>query len=444
MALKQALVTEPMDAACGSVATVLKQNITNRYQAKGMDDEQSPNFLLKSEKWLADYFGKRYGLGVCSGGMAICLGLKAMTQVYWGSGNPNEGAKGAVAGPVRVYTNSFTFSAVPSAIVNAGFEPILVETTETLVMDLDDLERKLQRQAGEDATAKQILCLSYMRGRVPDMDRVLRVCEEHGVALFEDNAHGYGADWKGRKLGSFGAVSIVSTQSNKVVNSGEGGYLFTDNDEIQAYCMFASGCYEDYFKKHECMSPPQAAIEKFRFTVPNFSCRMTNLQGAIIYEQLAVMDRRCEQHNRNYYQLRDMVAKGMGEIRGAPKDAVEFIPQLPDVGPVFDSLQIRMRFAGGGEGQRDESGMPLPDPQVEAFVDHMGRAGFKLQKFLDLHNARYYRSWGYRASAAIHERTDAVLRNVLDMRLGCDDSQETVEKQAAAIVAAYAAVTTTP
>ena len=54
---------------------------------------------------------------------------------------------------------------------------------------------------------------------------------------------------------------------------------------------------------------------------------------------------------------------------------MEFIPQLPDVGPVFDSLQIRMRFAGSGEGQKDENGMPLPDPQVEVFVEHMGRAG---------------------------------------------------------------------
>ncbi len=63
------------------------------------------------------------------------------------------------------------------------------------MIDLDDLEKKIK------STGSKCFVLSYMRGRVPDVDAVVKLCEEHGVYLIEDAAHAYGCEWKGKKIG---------------------------------------------------------------------------------------------------------------------------------------------------------------------------------------------------------------------------------------------------
>merc|ERR1740138_739491 len=104
-----------------------------------------------------------------------------------------------------------------------------------------------------------IRVLSYMRGRIPDLDLVMDICKRYDVKLLEDNAHGYGAAWKGRKMGNFGLVSTISTQANKLINTGEGGLIFTSNDRIMSYFMFSTGCYEELWKKHERLTPSKEA-----------------------------------------------------------------------------------------------------------------------------------------------------------------------------------------
>merc|ERR1712003_226667 len=134
------------------------------------------------------------------------LGLQAIHRVLL-----NDTDKASV----RVYSNAFTFGAVPSAIVTAGFDPTFLETAPGLTIDVEDFEHKVKSDLERGTAAgNMILVLSYMRGRIPDLDRVMGICEMYNVKLLEDNAHGYGAAWKGRKTGSFGLVSTISTQAN--------------------------------------------------------------------------------------------------------------------------------------------------------------------------------------------------------------------------------------
>jgi len=152
------------------------------------------------------------------------------------------------------------------AIVNAGFTPTFIQTTPILTIDDDDLERQVKEDlAAGVPRGNMILVLSYMRGRLPNMDRILEICSKYQVLLLEDNAHGYGAEWNGRKLGNFGLVSTISTQSNKLINTGEGGFIFTSNDLMHAFFMFSAGCYEELYKKHESLCPSSDAIEEMRF-----------------------------------------------------------------------------------------------------------------------------------------------------------------------------------
>merc|ERR1719421_2522255 len=93
--------------------------------------------------------------------------------------------------------------------------PVLVETTPAWTMDLDDLEQKAAKSSAK------VLLLSHMRGKVADMERVVSICERHGLTLVEDCAHSCGVTWNGKQLGYHGKVAAYSTQSDKVINSGE-------------------------------------------------------------------------------------------------------------------------------------------------------------------------------------------------------------------------------
>ena len=126
--------------------------INNRYNFKDKD-------LLNAEKNLANYIGHSYSLGVNSGGMALTLSLIAIKNKYNLSNHHPS------------FTNSFTFNAVPSSIVNANFDPFLLETDDNFLLDLDNLEYHLS-----NSTIKTpVLLLSYMRGRIPNINKLMNI-----------------------------------------------------------------------------------------------------------------------------------------------------------------------------------------------------------------------------------------------------------------------------
>lgn len=419
---KNILFLKPMEQSCKNIKQVLENDCTNRYQSAKLTDINSrkKNYLLESEMELSQYFGMKYALGVCSGGMAIMLGLKAIKRVMIGADIADSS--------IRVYSNSFTFNAVPSAIYNAGFNPVLIETTPELTIDLEDLEEQLKNDYNIGFKGKMVLVLSYMRARIPDMDEIIRLCKTYECILLEDNAHGYGCEWNGKKIGSFGVVSTISTQSNKLINTGEGGYIFTNNPSMMAFFMFSAGCYESLYEKHETMCPPIDILQKFRFSVPNYSCRMTNIQGSMICEQIRVLQQRIDSHNTLYYALKDKV---LSKLNG--NQYLEFIPHLEKVSPVYDSLQIRILDGDKGKALNYEHS------NLNNFIKSLAEKGFKIQKFHDFENARYYPSWNYVDLDRKLPKTDLVLQNTLDMRLSCTDTMEDIEQMANAIVISYKA-----
>lgn len=181
------------------------------------------------------------------------------------------------------------------------------------------------------ATGAKFLVLSYMRGRIPDVDKVMALCERLGLYLIEDAAHAYGCEWKGRMFGTFGRSSTISTQANKIMNSGEGGFLCTDDDHIMAKAIISVGCYEELFLQHCDLRPPTELMMEYRMTRVNYSIRMPNLMGAVLLPQVAQIDVRREKHNAIYEKL----AKKLEEHK-----RIVVPPQLPEVSPVHDSIQF--------------------------------------------------------------------------------------------------------
>lgn len=413
------LVEIPREQGLENVGIVVEQDMCTRYQAK-----PELNFLLQSERKFASYLGMKYAIALNSGGIAISLGLEAIKRVKFPEDRCNQ---------IRVYSNAFTFNAVPSACVVAGFGETLklIEATEELVIDLGHLEDCIQNdlESGRFAKGKMILVLSYMRGRVPDMTQVMMLCNKYDMQLLEDSAHGYGCSFDGKMCGSFGLVSTISSQANKLVNTGEGGMVFTNNDDIQAFFIFSAGSYEELWRKHEEMAPPEEVCLKYKYTTVNKSVRMTQIQAALMLPQIHVMQERIEQHNAMYYYLVEQVAAKLEEVCGkGSAQRILFIPQAHKlVGPVYDSLQIRIMNEQGVAAQEEL-------PALDSFLKLMKSRKHSIAKFSDPANARNFESWQYLKnddiSTAALPKTTRVLANVCDLRMQCDHTEQHMESLA--------------
>ncbi len=260
------------EEAIAAATEVLQSGRLHRYNlSPGEEGEVSA-----LEREFAAWLGARYCLALASGGAAMATALRAV---------------GVGAGDV-VLSNAFTLAPVPGAIAAVGARPLFVGVTEALTIDLDDLAAKI---AGHDA---RVLLLSHMRGHICDMDRLMTICDEAGVTVIEDCAHPMGARWRGVLSGRHGAVACYSTQTYKHMNSGEGGFLTTDDPQIAARAILLSGSYMLY-ERHSAAPGPEA-FEGLKFDTPNISSRMDHLRAAILRPQLPRLDADCAAWTERY------------------------------------------------------------------------------------------------------------------------------------------------
>ena len=215
----------------------------------------------------------------------------------------------------KVLSNCFTLAPVPGAIAHAAAVPVLVDVTEDLLIDLEDLRRKAA------ASGAKTLLLSHMRGHICDMDALTAICQEFGIALIEDCAHTMGASWNGKATGTWGVAGCFSLQSYKHANSGEGGLLVTADPDLAAQAVLLSGSYMLY-ASHLARPGPEV-FERWKYHTPNFSLRMSNLPAALARAQLGeVLQERCQRWNQRYGWLAGAL-EGAAHIRLPARPAKE-------------------------------------------------------------------------------------------------------------------------
>ena len=230
---------EPIpEEGIAAALAVMQHGRLHRYNtAQG---EVAETALLEEE--FAAAVGAKYCLAVASGGYAMTTALRA-AGVKHGD---------------RVLTNAFTLAPVPGAIAAVGGVPVFVGVTEDLVIDLDDLAAKLDQA--------NVLLLSHMRGHICDMERLMALCDAAGVMVIEDCAHTMGAYWGEVASGRHGVFGCYSTQTYKHMNSGEGGFLVSDDAGLMARAIITSGSYMLY-QRHLAGPPPEAYAEA-RYEMP--------------------------------------------------------------------------------------------------------------------------------------------------------------------------------
>ena len=325
------------------------------------------------ERDLAAYTGHEFCVALNSCGAAIFLAL-------WSAGaRPGD----------RVLSNVFTFAAVPSAVVHAGCEPVYVECTPEYTMCLDDLARKAA------ASGARFCVLSHMRGKVADLDRARAICAAHGVVLIEDCAHSLGVLWRGGHTGHAGAAACFSSQSYKMLNSGEGGFLCTDDPDLAARAVLGAGAYEQLFDRHLQAPPAEGFAPHADGRVPNFSLRMHAVTAAMLRPQIGTLEARIAEYNRRY-------ARVVARLRAHP--SVRVPDQLPEVRIVGDSVQFNLPGS-------------LAPATLEAFVAGCKARGAPVEIFGAADNARNFQNWRFAAPAAGCERSLRILQYAADLRL---------------------------
>lgn len=181
----------------------------------------------------------------------------------------------------EVLVPAMTFVASANAVEHSGARPILVDSDPaTGLIDLDAAEAAI-------TPATRAIMPVHLAGRPVDMDRLNDLRERHGLLVIEDAAHAIGAEWHGRRIGSFGNVAAFSFYVTKNISTGEGGALVTDDAEIAAEVErlalhgLSLGAWQRF---------SDAGFRHYEVVRPGFKYNMTDLQAAMGVHQLPHLD----------------------------------------------------------------------------------------------------------------------------------------------------------
>jgi dTDP-4-amino-4,6-dideoxygalactose transaminase len=354
---------------------VLRHGRLHRYNTA--PGEVAETALLEEE--FAALTGARYCLAVASGGYAMACALRA---VGVGAGDP-------------VLSNAFTLAPVPGAIASVGAQPVFVEVTPDLTIDLAHLEAKAIE------TGARVLLLSHMRGHVCDMEALMALCDRQGITVIEDCAHTMGATWRGVPSGRHGQVGCYSMQTYKHINSGEGGFIITDDPQIAARAVLLSGSYMLY-ARHRAAPPPEA-FEGIKLDTPNISGRMDNLRAAILRPQLCLLADRVARWGLLYRML---------ETGLTDTPALRLIPRPEHEVYVGSSFQFLLP--------------DWPAGRIRALIARCAARGVELKWFGAPDPVAFtsrYDHWRY-ASPEPLPQTDRLLAGLIDMRVPLTFSPE--------------------
>jgi aminotransferase in exopolysaccharide biosynthesis len=184
-------------------------------------------FVDQFEAMVADFAGTKYAVATSNGTAALHIGLKLV-----GVDNKSE-----------VLTQPLTFIATANAISYCGAKPIFIDVDrDTLGLSPQKLQEFLQEntflneknQCINKSTNKQIKACVPMHtfGHPCKIDEIVEICNAYNIAVVEDAAESLGSYYKGKHTGSFGKIGTFSFNGNKIITTGGGGMLVTDDEAL--------------------------------------------------------------------------------------------------------------------------------------------------------------------------------------------------------------------
>jgi perosamine synthetase len=244
---EQILVNEPL--LNGKEKQYLNQCIDD-----GWISSEGP-FVKRFEEELAAIVGRKYGIAVSNGSVALDMAVVALKI---GAGD-------------EVILPTFTIISCAAAIVRAGAIPVVVDCDpQTWNIDIAQIEAKITPRT-------KAIMVVHIYGLPVDMKPILELAEKYGLHLIEDAAEMHGQTFKGRPCGSFGDISTFSFYPNKHITTGEGGMVVTDDEHLAERCRSL---------RNLCFGPPR----RFVHEELGWNLRMSNIQAALGVAQLERLD----------------------------------------------------------------------------------------------------------------------------------------------------------
>lgn len=212
-------------------------------------------FVRKFEKQFAALIGREYAIAVTNGTAALDASVEAL-----GIGPGDE-----------VILPAFTIISCINQIVRSGAKPVLIDCDPvTWNMDVTQIESKITPNT-------KAIMLVHIYGLPVDIDPVLDIAQRNNLKVIEDAAEMIGQTYKGKPCGSFGDISTISFYPNKLVTTGEGGMIFTDNEDLAEKCRSLRNlCFQN--------------DKRFIHETLGWNLRMTNLQAAVGLAQLEKLE----------------------------------------------------------------------------------------------------------------------------------------------------------
>ncbi|MDE2376703.1 DegT/DnrJ/EryC1/StrS family aminotransferase [Bradyrhizobium sp.] len=207
------------------------------------------------EEGFARYCGTRYALAVSNGTTALHLAFETLGL------KPGD----------EVIVPDLTFVATANAVAYTGATPVLADIDpETLCLDPASVRALITPRT-------RAIVPVHLYGHPADMDALTEIADAHGIAIIEDAAEAHGAEYRGRRVGALGKCGVFSFYGNKVITTGEGGMLTTDDGDFWQRARRL---------RDHAMSPTRRYFHEER----GFNYRITNLQAALGVAQLERID----------------------------------------------------------------------------------------------------------------------------------------------------------
>lgn len=264
--------------------------------------------VAEFEKALAAYVGAKHGIATTSCTTGLHLALASI-----GVGPGDE-----------VIVPSLTFIASANAVLYTGADVVFCEVdARTLNVDPSDVEKRITKKT------KAIMPIDQI-GLACDIDAINEIAKRHGVDVVEDAAPAIGESYKGRKVGSNAHQTVFSFHPRKVITTGEGGMITTDDDaladrarKLRAHAMSVSD-----LDRHRADRPIMEEYPEL-----GFNYRMTDIQASIGLVQLSRLDEllRIRRAKADRYNV---------ELADIPGIAVPFVP--PYAEHTYQSYCVRL------------------------------------------------------------------------------------------------------
>jgi len=223
-------------------------------------------FIDKFEKEFARWNGTKYGITTTSGTSALHLALASL----------------GVSQNDEVIIPALSMSAVSFSVSYVGGKAILVDSeTDTWNIDVNAVEKKITNKT-------KAIIAPHLYGHPIEIDILLDIAKKYNLPVVEDAAEAHGAEYKKRKVGSFGRIACYSFYANKIMTCGEGGIIVTNDQELA-----------EKVSKLKNMAFENNPASKFLHYSLGYNYRLTNMQAALGLSQLLRIEKFIEARRNN-------------------------------------------------------------------------------------------------------------------------------------------------